>query len=108
VKKFLRKIFFWIRRTDFKTKMVAENPLTNEIPTKTIVIVGAKDWNKWAFMKCPCGCGDVLTLSLMKSFEPNWQLSTDKKKRVTLSPSVWKKDGCKSHFFVQKGKLIWV
>jgi hypothetical protein len=63
--------------------------------------------NKWVLMKCPCGCGDVITLSLMKSVKPNWRLKSDFSKRISLSPSVWKTDGCRSHFFIVKSKLKW-
>ena len=31
----------------------------------------------------------------------------DKKKRVTLFPSVHRMVGCKSHFFIRKGKIAW-
>jgi hypothetical protein len=93
---------------DFIAEFVAEVPDHLSIKPGVIVIVGGVDWAKWVLMKCPCGCGEVLTLSLMKSFRPRWKLKVSKKNRITLSPSVWKKDGCRSHFYIRKSKLRWV
>lgn len=72
-----------------------------------MVVVGGKDYVKWAYLKCPCGCGDILSLSLMKSIKPNWKLRIDKNKLPTLYPSIWREDGCESHFWIWKGKLEW-
>lgn len=82
-------------------------PPTEKVPDKTLVIVGSEGFFKWAVMKCPCGCGDLLTLSLMKSHKPNWRYSVDKENKATLTPSIWKKDGCRSHFFLRKGQIVW-
>ncbi len=108
VQKIWNSILLRFNYIDFATVTVESQPLHSEIPSKTVVIVGGMDWAKWAFMKCPCGCNEVLTLSLMKSYSPNWSIKVDKLNRITLTPSVWKKDGCYSHFFVKRGKLIWL
>ena len=92
---------------DYAVSFTDTQPNQGEIPLKTVVIVGGKGWVKWAFMRCPCGCNEVLTLSLMQSYRPNWRVKIDWLNRLTLSPSVWKKDGCNSHFFIEKGRLIW-
>lgn len=96
------------KKADFEVQFVEEMPDHDNIPSGVIAIVGGLDWAKWALFKCPCGCGDALTLSLMKSFKPRWRLRLDKRNRATLSPSVWKKDGCRSHFYIRKSKLKWV
>lgn len=108
MKNLVNIFLFKLGYIDFKTKLVGRKSSIADIPPSTIVIVGGSNWSKWAFMKCPCGCGEVLTLSLMKSYEPTWKLSIDMKNRVSLRPSVWKQDGCRSHFFVKKSRLIWV
>jgi hypothetical protein len=97
-----------ITKADFEVQFVEDLPDHVSIHTGTIMIVGGKDWAKWILFKCPCGCGDVLTLSLMKSYKPRWRLRVDKLNLVTLSPSVWKKDGCKSHFYIRKSNVKWV
>lgn len=95
-------------KADFEVQFVEDLPNHGSIQPGTIMIVGGVDWAKWVLLKCPCGCGDVLTLSLMKSFKPRWRLRLDKKNLVTLSPSVWKRDGCESHFYIRKSRVKWV
>lgn len=97
-----------IFKTDFEIQFVDDMPDHADVHNGIITIVGGVGWAKWVLFKCPCGCGEVLTLSLMKSFRPRWRIKLDKKNRVTLSPSVWKREGCRSHFFIRKSKLKWV
>lgn len=82
-------------------------PSPESIQDGVMIIVGGENWAKWAYFICPCGCGDVLSLSLMKSIKPNWKLRVDDNNLPTVYPSVWKDDGCKSHFWIRKGKVIW-
>ncbi len=56
---------------------------------------------------CPCGCGDVIELLLLSTVNPHWTLSVDRLDRPTLHPSVWKSTGCRSHFWVKNGQIIW-
>jgi hypothetical protein len=83
-------------------------PSAESIEEGIMVIVGGANFVKWVYFKCPCGCGDVLLLSLMKSIKPNWKLKADQFTLPTIYPSVWKNDGCKSHFWIRKGRVIWV
>ncbi len=71
-----------------------------------IVVVGTSKYPKWAHMKCPCGCNDTITLSLMQSHKPNWSLKYSIFGEVSFHPSIWKTDGCKSHFWIKKNKLF--
>lgn len=101
------RLLIIFNKVDYSYTLVAARPNVNEIPPKVIVVVGHKNFPKWVLMQCPCGCKDLLTLSLMKKFDPFWSYEADNWNRITLSPSVWKNDGCRSHFFIKKGKLIW-
>lgn len=95
------------RMINFSVVYVEDNPDHKKVTGRKLFVVGGKKYSKWVFMKCPCGCGEVLTLSLMKNHTPSWTLKVDKFSRATLSPSIWKQDGCKSHFWIRKGKLEW-
>jgi len=64
-----------------------------------------EDWS--VAFKCPCGCEKRIELMLIEEVKPNWALSIDEKNRPTLIPSVWLQTGCKSHFWVRKGKINW-
>ena len=90
---------------DYTVVFSEDNPTPDKIPDNKIFIVGGKGYVKWAYIKCPCGCGEILTLSLMKKHKPSWSIKIDRLNRLTLYPSVWKKDGCKSHFWIRKGQV---
>lgn len=60
-----------------------------------------------ASMLCPCGCGDLIQLSLLERDSPSWRLTVDESGSPTLAPSVWRSKGCRSHFFVRDGYVIW-
>lgn len=67
---------------------------------------GGEDW--CVAFRCPCGCGRLIELPLIPEAKPNWRLSCNKNGRPSLHPSVWLKEGCRSHFFIKEGKVIWV
>lgn len=67
------------------------------------------DGENWSVgFQCPCGCGDVIELVLLPNVKPRWDIYIDWRGRPTLSPSVWKTTGCRSHFWVKDGKIKWV
>ena len=57
--------------------------------------------------KCPCGCGDDIELLVMENVTPRWDIEIDSSNQPTLRPSIWKQSGCKSHFWVTKGRIVW-
>lgn len=60
-----------------------------------------------AVMMCPCGCGEVIELSLSSASKTYWILVIEAG-RPTLHPSVWRNTGCRSHFWVRRGRVHWV
>lgn len=48
---------------------------------------------------CPCGCGSMTPLPIM---EGEWNLKTNNGK-VTITPSVLHRSGCKSHYIITNG-----
>ncbi len=56
---------------------------------------------------CPCGCGEAVSLSLIPTDRPSWRAKISKNGLITLSPSVWRTRGCKSHFFIRGGRVVW-
>ncbi len=72
------------------------------------IYLAQEDGENWAVaFRCPCGCGDRLELQLVPELSPNWRLTIEGKKYPTLYPSVWRKNGCKSHFWVKCGHIHW-
>lgn len=89
----------------YSIEMVEELP-DNVVP-KILYVAGEDDHLWFATMVCPCGCGETLQLGLLKDTRPRWTLEIDARGRPTLSPSVWRKVGCRSHFFMRGGLIEW-
>ncbi len=82
--------------------------LPEKVSSRVIYIIGGKA-NLWLLaLKCPCGCHSLIQLNLLKDSNPCWSYKITAMKRISVSPSIWKTTGCKSHFFVRESKIIWV
>lgn len=101
--------FLWLTGIiQFKIEMTIDNPTSDSIRERIIYVVGNEKYIKWAYLKCPSKCGDVIMLSLNKKLRPSWTVSQDKIGRPTIYPSIHKLDGCKSHFWLQLGNVRFV
>lgn len=100
------RLFEWVglREKSFWVKQVAEAPDTPR-PFEVYAIGDPHIWQ--AALLCPCGCGHLIQLSLLKSDSPRWNLKVDRNGKATISPSVSRTLGCQAHFFVRGGKIIW-
>lgn len=77
-------------------------------PRKHHVYLVVEDGHVWQVaMVCPCGCGDLIQLCVLPETSPSWAVTTHRDGTVTLSPSVWRTTGCRSHFFVRYGRIHW-
>lgn len=76
-------------------------------PTKRTLYLVGESSNYWlAVLRCPCGCGEAISLPMTEGAEPCWQFNGNMNS-PTLSPSVWRTEGCASHFFLRGGKVVW-
>ena len=66
---------------------------------------GSVPWS--AALLCPCGCSVTIRLSLVKNDLPRWHAKRHFTGKVTLHPSIWRNKGCRSHFFLRRGRIIW-
>lgn len=77
------------------------------LPRRALVHV-LDDGESWSVgFRCPCGCGAALELMLLPGVNPRWDMVVDARGRPTLSPSIWRNEGCRSHFWVRDGKVVW-
>jgi hypothetical protein len=81
--------------------------LPHLLPPRTLVVArdGDEFWS--AGMICPCGCGRRIELMLLPGVKPRWDVRVDERGLPTLSPSVWAKSGCRSHFWLRGGRIEW-
>ncbi|UUZ74032.1 hypothetical protein LP415_03550 [Polaromonas sp. P1(28)-8] len=64
-----------------------------------------EDWS--VGFRCPCGCGETIELALLQGVKPRWNLTTSHDGLPTLHPSVWRRSGCRSHFWLRNGLVHW-
>jgi hypothetical protein len=72
-----------------------------------LYVVGHGEHAWEAAMRCPKGCGRTLSLNLLSSEHPCWKLEEHPDGTATLSPSIWRKQGCGCHFFLRRGRIQW-
>lgn len=98
----------WARFGPARRLIVIEgDSLPQSMPRRDLVLA-REDGEDWCVgMRCPCGCGDIIELLVTAEAKPRWDISADRERRPTLSPSVWRKTGCRSHFWVRRGRVQW-
>jgi hypothetical protein len=57
-------------------------------------------------MLCPCGCGEKISLNALPDDSPRWTLE-ERAGVPSIRPSVWRRVGCRSHFFLRNGSIEW-
>ena len=92
---------------DYIYKLVLTNPAHKNVKKRNLLIVENNGYKKWAYLLCPCGCKDIIMLSLSKNRRPSWTVNIDKAKRPTIYPSVRRLEGCHSHFWIRNGMIDW-
>jgi hypothetical protein len=95
----------WRRPLVFHAVVVEDFP--DKLDKDKIYLAGEADSWWGAAMRCPCGCGDNIQLNLLPQSRPAWRAQTYLDGTITLSPSVWRQKGCRSHFVVTRGELTW-
>lgn len=88
-------------------KIVAGDMLPGKLPAWNLVMARDGDENWCVGLRCPCGCGRRLEMMLLEEVRPRWDISVDARGYVSLHPSVWLREGCKSHFWVRSGRIVW-
>jgi len=104
---------FWFRRIwqrhgpKRRLIIVESDTPPDPIPSRHVYLC-RDDGENWSVaMRCPCGCGDSLELMLLKEIKPNWSLKTNDQQPPSLRPSIWRRTGCQSHFWLRNGHIHW-
>ncbi|MFK7107986.1 DUF6527 family protein [Flavobacterium oreochromis] len=112
----LRRIFDWLTSFFIKEKpKIYEDEsysfeFVDDVPDnpkdKVLYLIG-EDGYFWQFVVvCPCGCKSLLYMNLMDDEAPFWKYDINDG-LISITPSIDRKVGCKSHFFIKKGIIIW-
>lgn len=79
-----------------------------EVPRpRRVYLVGDPGLQWAAAFLCPCGCRELVQLSLMRDDDPSWIAWGEPGAKASLHPSIWRVRGCRSHFFIKEGKIVW-
>ncbi|MDX1916243.1 MAG: DUF6527 family protein [Methylophilus sp.] len=108
--KYIFRLWWWLKSI-FGFKPLYKTIVCEELPDKlmshTLYLIGEKN-NYWiSAMVCPCGCNDLIQLAMDQTGRPRWSVQIDKSGLATLYPSVHRNIGCRSHFFLKEGKIVW-
>src|SRR5690242_6882015 len=69
-------------------------------PPRTMIVEAPAQHPKWAYFRCPCGCGALRSVNLMRTHRPFWEIGVERGALVSLYPSIWVDGQCESHFWV--------
>jgi hypothetical protein len=96
---------YGVKQAQLTVEMVDEKP---DAPQEDVLYLIGENDDLWAAqMHCPCGCGEMIDLNLMDSIRPRWTVVEEWDGTFSLSPSVWRRRGCQSHFFVKRSEILW-
>ena len=104
-----KKQLDWLKRffqKRYRYQFVEDIP--DAIQPRIIYIIQNNGYAWQLVILCPCGCRKNLHMNLTEEYKPSWKFKVDKRKRISIYPSIHRMVGCKSHFFIKKGKIIWV
>jgi len=87
-------------------RVVDASPKLDDIEEGQMYLVEYRGKRYWTMFRCPCGCGEPITL-MAESDGPTWRTWLSDEERPSLSPSVWRMAGCFSHFWVDDGRVYW-
>lgn len=95
----------WRRLRGYRSERVSE--LSNRLRSRRVYLLGEGAVPWCAAMLCPCGCREILHLSLLPDDRPRWACTEHDDGTVSLHPSVCRVRGCRSHFVLQRGEILW-
>lgn len=108
--KWLGQFVDWLQSLLRRGNWIGQNAedVPDRLAPQTVYLIGDEGSSPWvAALLCPCGCAELIQLSLISHDSPSWRVHVGNNRRVTLHPSIWRVRGCHSHFFVRNGRILW-
>ena len=94
------------KKNKFRSKWVVEFP--TKVAERFIYVVQEGNKAETLIFKCPCGCDSDVYLNLLEDSRPRWKFNVGNRGKLTVFPSIWRTVGCRSHFHIRNGKVVWV
>ncbi len=99
----------WLNRRfsrSYRTCIVEED-LPVRLQYRTVYLVQEDGYSEHVSMLCPCGCNQILHMNLIPDERPYWYITNHSDGTISLHPSIWRKKGCRSHFWFRYGRVFW-
>lgn len=75
---------------------------------RTVYLLGEGDSVWAATFECPCGCRASVWLNLLRDKNrPRWEIIRHRAGGFSIAPSVWRVNGCRSHFILRRSRIVW-
>ena len=97
----------WFRRKPERYQVVHCGDIPDDAAPGTIYLLGEGAYLWFAAFLCPCGCKELVQLSLLEDSRPRWRIEEHADGTASLHPSIWRQRGCRSHFFLKQGRIVW-
>lgn len=89
----------------YRAQLAGDIPETPEADVLYLIGEGEHQW--FACFLCPCPCSQLIQLNTLPRGRPRWSVKRHRNGTATLSPSIRRTAGCKSHFFMRHGFVEW-
>ena len=96
-----------VPQSHFLAKVQAIHPTPEQLCPGTLIVVRDNSVDKWICLRCPCGCGAKVQLSMAENRRPRWTARVDWLGRPSVEPSIRRLDECQCHFWVKRGQILW-
>lgn len=108
----IKRLWSWIRglfaQEPARHRTVVVEDVPEQLRDGDVYLVGENGHFWCVALLCPCRCGEVIQLNLVKGTRPLWTFERESgTDAITLRPSVWRTNGCRSHFFLRAGRVRW-
>lgn len=109
--RWLSQLWAWFVGLFRRTPKGWPTEVVNDLPTKPrrerVYLVGEGDYLWFVAFVCPCGCDELIQLNLLPDARPRWSVERLADGTASITPSVWRVAGCRSHFFLRRGRVEW-
>lgn len=107
----LRRLWIWFRGFFTRREKPFQTVVVDDFPERpvpgTVYVIGENGYRWCVGLVCPCGCGSTIQLNLLPDTSPRWRFDVHSDDTLSLSPSVCRTTGCRSHFFLRRGLVEW-
>jgi len=95
-----------VEMVTFRGKVESRDAACTRLSNSGDAVVVERGKPRLLILRCPCGCGDDLIINLDRRAGAAWHLY-QKRKGITLFPSYWRDDKCRSHFILWSNHIYW-